>query len=640
MKKIFTLLFIISTFNVSFSQVGKSPYPIIFVHGLNSDDQTWNSMVTKISTAWDLSANHVIYAVLNARGGDTTNYLQDVILPYKDASGAIVNQVTSSSIYAVNFKNFWNRNITDPRIILNSNTTPGTNQSPSNQSAIYKQGYALKCLIDSVLRVTGASKVILLGHSMGGLAIREYLQRQENGIHKWWIDPNDAVNGHHVAKVITIGTPHLGTDVSIPVSGVDYNSEALRDMRITFSSGPPNSAYLFGNFEQNVPASYYNKDINCNGIITDTITGIDLNTTDNSVQPLPLNILYTWIMSNYLGFGTDLAVPLSSQAIYDTVFVPFGVTDTIMTNKNHIQETGDVRTLVRGLDEPDNRLFAYSVSLNTLYSGYITLQSKSVISDSDYYKIQTPAGNLKIKLTALNAGVTGIALISDSGNVLAAKNITTSADSISFQTEAGNYFIRISGNSNLNPNQNNYGFTANFIPSLELNITLSIEGMWNAPSHVQDTVRLFLRNSTAPYNKIDSAICFLSSSGNAVVNFRSAPAGNYFIQTLHRNALETWSSSAITFTNGTTVNYDFTSSQTSAFGNNLVLKSGRWCIYSGDVDGNDNINLSDILEIFNDATSFATGYIRTDLTGDNAVNLTDIVIGFNNSAGFVTAMVP
>ncbi len=215
MKNILLSLSIILAINISYSQTGNSPYPVIFVHGLNSNDQTWSSILTKLSSAWDLSTSHTLSAVLNARGGDSTDYIQDVLIPLKDASGNIVNTITPSSIYTTNFNNFWNRNISDPGIILYSNTTPGSNQNASNQSAIYKQAYALRALIDSVLRITGADKVILVGHSMGGLAIREYLQRTENGIHKWWIEPGDTLNGHKVAKVVTIGTPHLGTNVSI-----------------------------------------------------------------------------------------------------------------------------------------------------------------------------------------------------------------------------------------------------------------------------------------------------------------------------------------------------------------------------------------------------------------------------------------
>src|SRR4030095_15594618 len=118
-------------------------------------------------------------------------------------------------------------------------------------------------------------KVILLGHSMGGLAIREYLQRIENGVHKWWVDPNDSIAGHKVARVVTTGTPHLGTNVmSNAFFTIDNNSEAMRDLKFSYSSGV-NAAYLFGNLESIVPSTYYNKDINCNGIITDTIDGLD-----------------------------------------------------------------------------------------------------------------------------------------------------------------------------------------------------------------------------------------------------------------------------------------------------------------------------------------------------------------------------
>jgi pimeloyl-ACP methyl ester carboxylesterase len=642
MKKLFFLVFVLLSCNISYSQVGNSPYPVIFVHGLNSDDRTWNNTITQLSASWELSSNHVLSAVINARGGDTTDYLQDVIIPLLDVNGNIVNRITSSSIYAINFGNFWNRNNSDPRIILYNNTTPGSNQSPSNQSAIYKQGYALKILIDSVLRVTGASKVILAGHSMGGLGIREYLQRKENGIHKWWIDPNDSINGHKVAKVITIGTPHLGTDVSIPIPNIDFKSEAIRDMRNSFTSNGSDAAYLFGNLESNVPSSYYNKDINCNGISTDTVNGLDSNSSDNSIISLPKNIQYTWILSNYLGLGTDLAVALSSQAIYnDSAFVPLGVTDTLLTNKNHIQETGDTRSMIRALDEPDYRSFAYDISFGKLYSGFITLQSNGKTSDSDFFKVQTlSGGRITVNLKSLNSGVTSISLLSDSGITLTSKNITASPDSISFYSTKGNYFIRIIGNSLQNPNLNSYNFTANIIPASVLNITLGIEGMWNGSMQVQDTLKLFLTNDSSPYNNIDSAIVYLNSSGNATADFIHAPSGNYYIRVIHRNALETWTSSPVSFMNGLTIAYDFTTSQSRAFGNNQTLKSGRWCVFSGDVNHDGIIDVSDESIIDNDVYNVTTGFVNSDLTGDLIVDVTDAAIADNNGYNYVSVIKP
>lgn len=640
MKKIFTLFALIFYLNISFSQVGKSPYPVIFVHGLNSDDHTWDATLTKLGTAWSISTSHTLSAVINARGGDTTNYLLDIVIPLLDVNGNIVNRITNSNVYAVNFGNFWNRNSSDPRIILYNNTTPGTNQSPSNQSAIYKQGYVLKILIDSVLRVTGASKVILAGHSMGGLAIREYLQRKENGIHKWWINPNDSINGHKVVKVVTIGTPHLGTNASGSVFGIDDNTEAMRDMKISFSSSP--ASYLFSNTEAIVPSSYYNKDINCNGISTDTITGLSFNTYENPLLPLPQNILYTWIMSNYLGLGTDLAVTVSRQALYNgSTFSPAGVSDSISTNKNHIQETGDTRSMIRALDEPDTKNFAYNISFDILYSGFITLQTNSVTSDSDYYKIQTlSGGKVTVNLKYLNSGVTNISLLSNWG-LLATKTITTFDDSISYDiSSAGDYFIRIAGNSTLNPNLNNYNFSSKFVPAAKLNLTIGIEGMWDGISQVQDSMKIFLRNNTSPFNKTDSAITYLDSSGNSELSFIHAATGNYYIQAIHRNALETWSSSALNFVNGSVTNFDFTLLQSNAYGNNQIYKSLKWCAYSGDVNNDGNIDVDDLIAIYNDILNSNSGYINTDLTGDNFSDVTDLIIAFNNSNNIVSVIKP
>jgi triacylglycerol lipase len=58
----------------------------------------------------------------------------------------------------------------------------------------YAEGIARR--IDQVLVATGAPQVILVGHSMGGLASRGYLRRHGTG---------------KVARLITLGSPHRGT---------------------------------------------------------------------------------------------------------------------------------------------------------------------------------------------------------------------------------------------------------------------------------------------------------------------------------------------------------------------------------------------------------------------------------------------
>ena len=177
-------------------------------------------------------------------------------------------------------------------------------------------------------------------------------------------------------------------------------------------------------------------------------------------------------------------------------------------------------------------------------------------------------------------------------------------------------------------------------PSVSININLGIEGFRNGLTQVQDTVRIYLRNSSSPFNAVDSAKAYLNSSGNSSVNFPNATGGNYYIQVKHRNALETWSAAAAGFINGTITNYDFTTVQSQTFGNNSVLRSGFYCIYSGDINHDSYINLDDVIGINNDAAIFSSGYKVQDLNGDNLTDLNDILIAFNNSGNFVSVMRP
>ena len=173
---------------------------------------------------------------------------------------------------------------------------------------------------------------------------------------------------------------------------------------------------------------------------------------------------------------------------------------------------------------------------------------------------------------------------------------------------------------------------------LTLDVTLGIEAMWNGASQVQDTVKFLIRNSTSPYAAVDSFSVFLDANGNGKVYF-SAPAGNYFIQTSHRNALETWSGAGIAISNVIS-NFNFTTSASQSFGNNSVLTLGRYCSYSGEINKDGVIDISDVSLIDNDAFNFAAGYIPTDVNGDNVADLTDLSVTSNNADNFVAVMKP
>ena len=103
----------------------------------------------------------------------------------------------------------------------------------------------------------------------------------------------------------------------------------------------------------------------------------------------------------------------------------------------------------------------------------------------------------------------------------------------------------------------------------------------------------------------------------------------------HRNSIETWSKSGGEVFSGGSLNYDFTTAAAQAYGNNEVMVGSKYSVYTGDVNQNGSVDLSDLLLVFNDASNFVTGYVVTDLNNDKQVTLEDVLFAYNNSSGFV-----
>lgn len=178
------------------------------------------------------------------------------------------------------------------------------------------------------------------------------------------------------------------------------------------------------------------------------------------------------------------------------------------------------------------------------------------------------------------------------------------------------------------------------INKVVLNLTNIMEGFWNGSSMIRDTVKVFLHNSSSPYAKVDSSKTFLNSGGKGLMCFNNASGGQYFIVVTHRNALETWSGTGQTFTTGSVKSYDFTTSSSQAYGNNLNLVSGKYCEYSGDPNQDGAVDASDIIDIYNDVTVVAMGYINTDVNGDDIVDASDLLLTYNNVTNVVLLVRP
>jgi len=369
------------------------PYPIVMVHGLLSDDKTWDALASYLNSPNLGWGEKQVYHVNLSADHYSTNVNDDVTV----FSGNVLSAV---NLFALNFFNYRDQNgawhFYEYENFYYPNTLLG--DSESNWAAIVKQSLALKLAIAQIRQATGADKVILLGHSMGGLAAREYLQRRDqSGKPRWWVDPNQP-DGHKVAKLITLGTPHLGSNayefLDLIFNG-QLKSEAVRDLRYSygaFDRFDPDSnrdvgVYLFGGAEVDLRSEdFFNTDVNGNGM-QDVVEGINSGATNghfNPQLPLPSNVFYTWVVSDDGDSkdGDDV-VRRSRQYLYN-------LGDTLMTDKEHSDEPKDFRVIIRALDEPNESNLAYQLSLDKPIHGFADHPSSMGVVDHDWFRFTLP----------------------------------------------------------------------------------------------------------------------------------------------------------------------------------------------------------------------------------------------------------
>ena len=180
------------------------------------------------------------------------------------------------------------------------------------------------------------------------------------------------------------------------------------------------------------------------------------------------------------------------------------------------------------------------------------------------------------------------------------------------------------------------------IPMAVLELTALLEGFYDDGTNlsIRDTLTVNLRGGSSPYNPVESKKVYMKTSGNDTVKYLTAANGtNYYLQLVHRNALETWSAGPIMFA-GYYSGYDFSTNDGQAYGNNQLLKGSRYCLYSGDSNSDGIVDINDLSDIDNDAFGFVGGYVVTDINGDGFIDLNDLSICDNNASNFVSVIAP
>ena len=420
----------------------KLPYPIIFIHGLNSSSETWNDATDYYDTQYSFTYGGRFDFCLNADNNNATTNKN--FFPTAGADiAAFESFVQNGDYYYVNFN-------------VNPNGSVGTTVL-SNQSAVAKQGAAVKVAVQRVMAVTGKDKVILVGHSMGGLASREYIQNSYN----WQAD-----NQHHVAKFLTLGTPHGGSNASdIPgsfLTGTETRSEALRDLKITYYySGEP-SRFLFGGIEINNSSNmnehlfgpdYWNIDVNCNGTIGDNIVGLNQKPIDNIID-------FSCVLGRINGSSSDGVVTETSGTL-GNYFTGTGLTYPIkyfyytsIGIENHTALPSQYYEIMQGLDEPNVKELSYRISTNKDYIGYTTVQNPTG-ADNDFYKFTvTDNVNAVVSVSSIVTSSMNGTILNSAGTAVGASQ-NNSGNTLSFTRTLtpGDYFLRLTSTS---PTSTNY----------------------------------------------------------------------------------------------------------------------------------------------------------------------------------------
>ncbi|MEP1306412.1 MAG: T9SS type A sorting domain-containing protein [Balneola sp.] len=365
---------------------GKSPYPILFVHGLKSSSQIWEQGF------WENDQDILISPIehfenLGFKFGGV--FGTELSIPQELNQIEVQYSITNPNgmIWLINFSDFQNE--------------------IGNQEGIYKQAKAIQLAIEELIELTGMNKVVLVGHSMGGLASAAYAVAKDfNG---------EKFNPGNVAKVLTLGSPFGGADSSVirQVFGklardIERYSPATRDLYKSYNNHK--NVFLFGGNENQVGTNFY-RDVNYNRLFSqDEITGL----REFTINDWGKDISLFWLVgSNYGEEGGVLCLSSDGDCVVDRSdqLLEFGEMKEIQAA--HVRsegllkpnwlcaEMGSFDAIIEGLDEADDFEKAYEVNLLTSYSGFITHQGDrgtNPNTDNDYYSFIPSAGK-KTKLT-------------------------------------------------------------------------------------------------------------------------------------------------------------------------------------------------------------------------------------------------
>jgi len=342
---------------------------------------------------------------------------------------------------------------------------------------------------------------------------------------------------------------------------------------------------------------------------------------------------FTWTFNstnNTLVGSNSVALP---QYAGDSVLVNIiGNEAGTFTSPLNISQQGGVSNNTSN-DNSTIQLTVYSNPTATIsYSGSpycnsgtasvtLTGQTGGVYSSTPGLSINSSTGAINLASSTLGVYTVQYAYANGSCSGIATTSVTV--NNCSFANLNMKLFLQgfYLGNGLMTPCLYNVGLSNNTFESDTIQINL-----WTV---------LGLGSSTPSFTKKG----ILRTDGTVSATFPTSTIGkSYYIAIKHRNTIETWSAAPVTFAANTV--YDFTTGTNKAYGDGVNppmknMGSGKYALYSGDINKDGTIDIIDLQVTENDASQFEFGYNDSDCSGDGASDAIDMQNEENNASLFL-----
>jgi len=417
-------------------------------------------------------------------------------------------------------------------------------------------------------------------------------------------------SGPLVFNNLSVGTHTIAVTAATGCSGTSVITLAALDPIVTFDNVTACNSYTFLGSTYTVSTS-----------VSNTYTA---SSGCDSVHTLHLTI-------NYSNASTSSAYVCDSYVWNGTTYTTSGAYTTIFTN-------------AAGCDS------VHTLNLSINYSNAST--SSAYVCDSYVWNgttYTTSGAYTTIFTNAAGCDSTHILTLvinqpTSSGQTITAYNTYTwPANNLTYTI--GGVYTHVLNNAN--GCDSNLTLNLTILIEDTLNLKVFIQGYYLGASEmtpamlnqgesldntITDTIFVELRDALSPSTVLNSTYAILHTDGMGSVSFPHS-SSPFYIVVKHRNALQTWSAIPVQF-NSTSMTYDFTTSSSQAYGDNMIeVEPGIWALYAGDLNSDENIDLIDGIDLEEAVGQFLFGYVDFDINGDGNVDLLDqpdVEINVNN----------